>query len=68
LCSRLLKEFCDVLFCCVTDIIEGPTGHQPRQSARGVPLEERLANAIDYVDRRLAGDAITDRHALRATS
>ncbi len=57
-----------MLFYRVTDLIEGPTGYQPRQSARGVPLEERLANAIDYVDMRLAGDATTDRYALRTTS
>ena len=68
LCSRLLKEFCDVLFYYVTDLIEGLTGRQPWQSARGVPLKERLANAIDNVDTLLAGDAIADRYPLRATS
>ena len=63
-----LKEFCDVLFYYVTDLIEGLTGRQPWQSARGVPLKERLANAIDNVDTLLAGDAIADRYTLRATS
>ena len=57
-----------MLFYYVTDLNEGLTGLQPWQSARGVPLKERLANAIDNVDTLLAGDAIADRYPLRATS
>jgi UDP-glucuronate decarboxylase len=33
-----------------------------------VPLEEGLANTIEYFDTLLAGDAVADRYALRATS
>jgi UDP-glucuronate decarboxylase len=33
-----------------------------------VPLEEGLANTIEYFDALLAGDAVADRYALRATS
>jgi UDP-glucuronate decarboxylase len=33
-----------------------------------VPLEEGLANTIEYFDTLLTGDAVADRYALRATS